>query len=84
MPDMVLGEWNMTKFMCVYCGRLFRMEDISEPMKDCRGWVNMRDSCPVCRKGLGDWFRCCRWVKGDPVFLLKAIRVQRNVREVPQ
>ena len=29
----------MTKYMCVYCGRVFKKEDISTPMKDSPGWV---------------------------------------------
>lgn len=69
----------MTNFMCVYCGRVFKKEDISKPMEDYPGWVWMRDSCPVCRKGFDDWYRRCRI--RDPLTLLKAIRVQRNVKE---
>ena len=70
----------MTNFMCRYCGRMFKKEDISEPMEGCPGWVWMRDSCPVCGKGLDDWYINCLWIDNDPLFLLKAIRVQRNVK----
>lgn len=69
----------MTKYMCVYCGRVFKKEDISKPMKDYPGWDWMRDSCPVCKKGFDDWYSKCRVC--DPLLLLKAIRVQRNVKE---
>ena len=69
----------MTKFMCIYCGRVFRMEDISKPMEDYPGWVWMRDTCPVCRKGCDDWYSKCRRTT-NPVHVLKAIRVQRNVK----
>lgn len=70
----------MTKYMCSYCGRVFRKEDISKPMKDDPEWVWMRDSCPVCGKGLEDWYISCHWADEFPVFLLKAIRVQRNAK----
>lgn len=68
------------QFMCVYCGRVYKKEDISTPMKDYPGWVWMLDSCPVCGKGCDDWYSSCRGIDDDPVFLLKAIRVQRNVK----
>ena len=68
----------MTKFMCVYCGRVFRKEDISHPMKDSPGWDWMLDSCPVCGKGCDDWYTNLRWIVEYDI--LKAIRVQRNVK----
>ena len=68
----------MTNFMCVYCGRVFKKEDISKPMEGYPGWVWMRDSCPVCGKGLDDWYDKCRRTSNQ-IQVLKAIRVQRNV-----
>ena len=68
----------MTKYMCVHCGRVFKKEDISHPMKDSPGWVWMRDSCPVCGKGCDDWYTSLRWIVEYDI--LKAIRVQRNVK----
>lgn len=68
----------MTNFMCVYCGRVFKKEDISKPMKGYLGWVWMFDSCPVCKKGCDDWYIKCRI--NDHLVMLKAIRVQRNVK----
>ena len=66
----------MTRFMCRFCGRVFEKEEISVPMKE-KGWVWMRDNCPVCRKGMDDWY--------VPEFMWKdmwlvAIRHQRNVK----
>ena len=67
----------MTRFMCRYCQRIFEKEDISKPMKDCPGWVWMRDNCPVCRKGMDDWYVSEYWWKN---MWLEAIRYQRNVK----
>ena len=66
----------MTRFMCRFCGRVFEKEEISTPMKE-EGWVWMRDNCPVCRKGMDDWYVSESWWKNE---WLVAIRHQRNVK----
>jgi len=71
----------MTRFMCRFCGRIFEQEDVSVPMKDnvgFTGWIWMRDNCPVCKKGMDDWYVSERWWK---YMWREAVRYQRNVRQ---
>lgn len=53
----------MTKFYCIYCGRVYDKEEISRPMKAPNGaitdWVWMDARCPGCRKGSDDWYYSC-------------------------
>ena len=51
----------MTKMRCIHCGATFELKDISKPMKNNKGepildFVWIADCCPVCKKGMDDWY----------------------------
>lgn len=74
----------MTRFMCRFCGHVFEKEEISISMESNTGkfkgwawsWTSIRDNCPVCRKGMDDWYVSEIMWKYD---WLGAVRYQRNV-----
>ena len=53
----------MTRFYCIYCGRVYDKGEISRPMTAPNGaisdWVWMDARCPGCRKGFDDWYSPC-------------------------
>ena len=48
-------EGGRVKFICRFCGEVFDEEDISVPMDD-PGWINVRDTCPRCHRGMDNWY----------------------------
>ncbi len=71
----------MTRFMCRFCRRIFEKEEVSVPMKGngsgpIGDWVWMLDNCPVCKKGMDDWYvseRRWKYCWRD------AVRYQKNI-----